>query len=78
MALRLSRGGRLLIRAAVPSAILSAIPSAIPSAIYGQAVLTGRPADAARVQLAKAGLVNALGNTPGSLDALIAQIADAR
>jgi hypothetical protein len=59
-------------------AMPQAIPSAIPSAIYGQAVLTGRPADAARVQLAKAGLVNALGNTPGSLDALIAQIADAR
>lgn len=57
-----------------PPGSLPAIPPAVPE----RAVLSGRPANAARVELVKAGLVTSLGNTRGSLDALIAQISDAR
>ncbi len=64
-------------RVPITPAVLGPAP-----AIRGRTAVADRPEDAARLQLAKAGpintLGNALGNKPGSLDALIAQIADAR
>ncbi len=71
--------------AAAPDVLVAAAPDAAAPQTptsglpVAPAVLAPAPAiPAARVQLAKAGPVDTPGDTPNSLDALIAQIADSR